>query len=67
MSRAVSLWAYIRFGQESFHSVVEPMRFCKMSLGEAHGFLSGWYFLLSSRYAFFISLSEADLSILRSL
>lgn len=35
--------------------------------GRAYGFLSGWYFLLSSRYAFFISRSEADLSRLRRL
>lgn len=32
-----------------------------------HGFLSGWYFLLSVRYAFLISFSEADLASPRTL
>ncbi len=32
-----------------------------------YGFLSGWYFLLSVRYARLISLSEADLSMSNSL
>lgn len=39
----------------------------KLGKGEAYGFLSGWYFLLSVRYAFLISRSEADLSMFRSL
>lgn len=34
---------------------------------DTHGFLSGWNFLLRVRYAFLISRSDADLSMLRSL
>jgi len=37
-----------------------------MKAKAAYGFLSGWYFLLSMRYALFISCSEACLSMPKS-
>lgn len=37
-----------------------------MKAKAAYGFLSGWYFLLSLRYALLISCSEACLSMPRS-
>lgn len=41
-------------------------RDCQQNL-RTNGFLSGWYFLLSVRYARLISLSDADLSMSNSL
>lgn len=38
-----------------------------MGSWSSYGFLSGWYFLLSVRYALLISLSDADLSISSNL
>jgi hypothetical protein len=54
------------FAWLSRHLCVSVRLNCLCQSGETYGFLSGWYFLLSVRYARLISLSVACLSSPRS-